>query len=79
MDYEAIDLTPFVNADDDIEVPGVEVWRGRSVLRGLPFLFAERDGGARVLRVEPGISVKVPLESIGGPGQDGHVRASDAR
>jgi hypothetical protein len=34
VDYEAIDLTPFVNADDDIEVPGVEMWRGQSVLRG---------------------------------------------
>ena len=44
MDYEPIDLTPFVNADDDIETPGVVVWRGKSVLRGLPFVFAERDG-----------------------------------
>jgi hypothetical protein len=27
VDYQAIDLAPFVNADDDIEVPGVEGWR----------------------------------------------------
>ena len=63
MDYEAIDLTPLVNADDDIETPGVEVWRGKSVLRGLPFVFAERDGETRLLRVEPGDSVTVPVES----------------
>ena len=37
MDYEPIDLTPFANADDDIETPGVAVWRGKSVLRGLAF------------------------------------------
>ncbi len=59
----AFDLTPFVNADDDIETPGVEVWRGKSVRRGLPFVFAERDGESRLLRVEPGTSVKVPVES----------------
>ena len=47
MDYEAIDLTPFVNAGDDIEAPGVEAWRGRSVLRGLPFVFSERNGEYR--------------------------------
>ena len=63
MDYEAIDLTPFVNADDDIETPGIEPWRGRSVLRGLPFAFAERDGQTRLLRVAPGESVTVPVES----------------
>ncbi len=62
-DYEAIDLTPFVNADDDIETPGIETWRGRSVLRGLPFVFAERDGETRLLRVAPGDSVTVPVES----------------
>ena len=69
MDYEAIDLAPFVNADDDIETPGVEVWRGESVLRGLPFVFAERDGDTRLLRVEPGESVTVPVES--GPVRSG--------
>jgi len=63
VDYEAIDLTPFVNAHDDIEVPGVEMWRGKSVLRGLPFVFAERDGETRLLRVEPGDSTTVPVES----------------
>jgi hypothetical protein len=63
VDYEAIDLTPVVNADDDIETPGVEVWRGRSVLRGLPFVFAVRDGETRLLRVEPGDSVTVPVDS----------------
>jgi hypothetical protein len=63
VDYQAIDLAPFVNADDDIEVPGVAGWRGTSVLRGLPFIFAERDGGARVLRMAGGDSVTVPLES----------------
>ncbi len=62
-DYEAIDLTPIVNADDDIETPGIETWRGRSVLRGLPFVFAERDGETRLLRVAPGESVTVPVES----------------
>ena len=59
MDYEAIDLTPVVNADDDIEAQGVEVWRGKSVLRGLPFVFAERDGEPRLLRVAPGKSATV--------------------
>ena len=63
MDYEAIDLTPFVNADDDIETPGIEAWRGRSVLRGLPFVFAERDGQTRLLRVAPGDSVTLPVAS----------------
>jgi hypothetical protein len=63
VDYEAIDLTPFVNADDDIETPGLEAWRGESVLRGLPFVFAERDDRARVLRVAPGEAVAVPVES----------------
>jgi hypothetical protein len=74
VDYEAIDLTPFVNAHDDVTVPGVEMWRGKSVLRGLPFAFAERDGETRLLHVEPGDSLTVPVES-----QDGHVRTSDAR
>ena len=63
MDYEAIDLTPFANAHDDVTVPGVEMWRGKSVLRGLPFVFAERDGETRLLRVEPGDSTTVPVES----------------
>jgi hypothetical protein len=63
VDYEAIDLTPLVNADDDLEVPGVEAWRGESVLRGLPFVFAERDGQTRLLRVEPGDAATVPVES----------------
>lgn len=63
MDYEAIDLTPFVNAHDDVTVPGVEMWRGKSVLRGLPFAFAERDGETRLLHVEPGDSLTVPVES----------------
>jgi len=63
VDYEALDLTPLVNADDDIEVPGVEAWRGKSALHGLPFVFAERDGGARVLRLEAGDSATVPVES----------------
>jgi hypothetical protein len=63
VDYEAIDLTPFVNAHDDVTVPGVEMWRGKSVLRGLPFVFAERDGETRLLRVEPGDSLTVPVES----------------
>ncbi len=63
LEYEAIDLTPFVNADDDIEMPGIEAWRGRSVLRGLPFVFAERDGQTRLLRVAPGHSVTVPVAS----------------
>jgi hypothetical protein len=63
VDYEAIDLTPFVNADDDIEAQGLEVWRGKSVLRGLPFVVAERDGEPRLLRMEPGKSVTVPVAS----------------
>jgi hypothetical protein len=63
VDYEAIDLTPFVNAGDDIEAPGVEAWRGRSVLRGLPFVFSERNGEIRLLRVDPGNPVTVPVES----------------
>ena len=54
MDYEAIDLAPLVNADDEIEAPGVMVWPRKSVLRGLPFIFAERFGQPRLLRVEPG-------------------------
>ena len=63
MDYEAVDLAPLVNADDDIEAPGVEAWRGKSLLRGLPFVFAERDGQSRLLRVEPGKSLAVPVVS----------------
>ncbi|HEY1919238.1 MAG TPA: CehA/McbA family metallohydrolase [Streptosporangiaceae bacterium] len=63
MDYEAIDLTPVVNADDDLETPGVPVWRGACTLRGLPFAFAERDGERRLLRVAPGDSVTVPVGS----------------
>lgn len=63
MDYEAIDLAAVVNARDDVEVPGVEAWRGDAVLRGVPFVFAERDGETRVLRVEPGEAATVPVES----------------
>lgn len=63
MDYDAIDLAPFVNADDDIEAPGVEVWRGKSVLRGLPFIFTDQDGPPRLLRAEPGMSMTVPVGS----------------
>jgi len=63
VDYEAIDLAPFVNARDDLELPDVEVWRGRAALHGLPFLFAERGGDSMLLRVEPGKALAVPLES----------------
>ena len=63
VDYEALDLAPFVNARDDLELPGVEVWRGEAALHGLPFVFAERDGQSLLLRIEPGELTTVPLAS----------------
>ena len=62
-DYAAIDLAPFSNARDDLELPDVAVWRGKTALHGLPFLFAERDGESMLLRVEPGKALAVPVEA----------------
>ena len=63
VDYEALDLAPFVNARDDLEMPGVEVWRGEVALHGLPFVFAERDGESLLLRIESGELTAVSLAS----------------
>jgi hypothetical protein len=51
VDYAALDLTSVANAYDDIERPGADALRGMLTLRGLPFLFAERDSQARLDRV----------------------------
>lgn len=62
-----MDLTSVANAYDDIERPWAGVMHEMLTLRGLPFLFAGLDGRPRLVRLEPGESLQVPVESAESP------------
>ncbi|WP_053202508.1 CehA/McbA family metallohydrolase [Jiangella muralis] len=63
MDYQPVDLTSQANADDDVELPYAAAWRGEVLARGLPFRAPEDGGRPRVVRLEPGETRTVALET----------------
>lgn len=61
MDYEPLDLGAYVNSYDELKFKDPEPWRGRVILHGLPFVFAEERGRSRIVRVTPDQPISIPV------------------